>query len=181
MSPLEQATISGYNEFLIKQAAQPGEKRVTTVLFDDEYDVIYRGVPIEKASITSEQYFARGMTALYDAVGRTINETGARLAAMPENERPSKVIVGITTDGEENSSREFTHEKVRKMIEHQRSKYKWEFVFFGANIDVKSAAATIGIRDDMAVGFTASPAGMRCMMDNFCDIVKIFGSSESDD
>ncbi len=180
MQPLEEATISGYNEFLHKQSLEPGEKRVTTVLFDDSYDVLYRGMPLEKAKITGEQYFARGMTALYDAVGKTIIDTGARFAKMPESERPSKVIVAITTDGAENASREFTQKSIREMIEHQRDKYSWEFVFFGANIDVETTACAMGIDRDRAVTFKASPRGVSVMMDCFCDMVSEICSEEAE-
>ena len=178
MAHLEEATISGYNEFLHKQSLEPGEKLVTTVLFDDIYEVLYRGMPLEKAGMTRGQYFARGMTALYDAVGKTIIDTGARLSRMPESERPAKVIVAITTDGAENASREFTQSSVRNMIEHQREKYNWEFVFFGANIDVEKTAVSMGVRREMAVQFCATECGVHEMMDDFCDIVNCFSRNE---
>lgn len=146
MAGLEADTIGGYNQFLKEQAAKPGELRVTAVLFDNEYECLYQSVRPENAGLSDRQYFVRGCTALYDAVGRAVDDTGRRLARTPEPDRPSRVIVVITTDGYENASRMYSHPQIQKMIRHQQEKYSWEFLFFGANIDVADVAETSAYR-----------------------------------
>ncbi len=172
MGGLEHETIGGYNGFLTKQAAYPGQTIVTTVLFDDQYEILYNGRDAREAALDASQYFVRGYTALYDAVGKTILDVGARLAATQEKDRPGKVIFVITTDGQENASREFSQNKVRELITHQRRVYNWEFLFFGANIDTAREAENIGIARERAVSFKATPKGMQEMMCCMCDEVK---------
>jgi hypothetical protein len=166
MSGLESDTIGGYNGFLEKQKKLKGDVLITTVLFDDKYEMLYNGVAIEKATINNEQYFVRGMTALLDAVGKTILDVGTRLSHTAKDERPEKVIFIITTDGMENASREFSHAKVKELITHQQEKYSWEFLFFGANIDSVQTAEHIGISAMDAMNYVASPEGTDDMM--FC-------------
>lgn len=110
--------------------------------------------------LTSATYVPRGMTALLDAIGRTIVSTGKRLEQMPESERPAKVLFVIMTDGEENSSQEMTYEKVKEMTEHQKTKYNWDFIFLGANIDVKKYANNLGINANNAVLFNTTSKGV---------------------
>jgi len=164
MAGLEADTIGGYNGFLEKQEALPGRTQVTTVLFDDQYEVLYDGVDASSAKLIEEQYYVRGMTALYDAVGKTILTVGARLARQKQQERPGKVIMVITTDGAENSSREFSGRRIRELIAHQREKYNWDFLFFGANIDTAAVADSIGIERDNAMAYEASSVGVAEMM-----------------
>lgn len=162
MGPIAADTIGGYNTFIEKQKLEPGEAKLTTVLFDSMYEVIHDGVDIQKVEpLTSTQYWARGMTALMDAVGRTINSVGERLAATPEEERPGKVIFVITTDGLENSSREFTRTQIKQMIEHQTNKYNWQFMFLGANIDAAAEAVSMGIDAQYAANYSASDIGTK--------------------
>lgn len=164
MSGLANDTIGGYNSFINQQKSLDGEATLTTVLFDDKYDLLYDHIDIKSAhNITDKEYFARGMTALLDAVGKTINLVGERLNKTPDDEKPSKVIFVITTDGYENSSTEFTHQLVRGMIEHQKSKNNWEFIFLGAGIDAISQAKSIGIACANAVGYSASTDGIDAM------------------
>lgn len=162
-------TIGGYNSFIEKQKEQPGEAKLTTVLFDDKYEVIHDGVNIHEVKpLTSNEYWARGLTALMDAVGRTINNVGERLAMTPEEERPGKVIFVITTDGYENDSKEFNRAKVREMIEHQTNKYSWQFMFLGAGIDAAKEAGSIGISCDLAASHAHGSTGyasMYCAVD----------------
>lgn len=161
MQPLTEDTIGGFNSFIDKQKGEPGEALVTTVLFNDTYKVLYNGVKIEEIEpMNKEVYHPNGMTALYDAVGKTITEVGNRLANTSENDRPSKVIVVITTDGEENASKEYSQRKVKEMITHQTEKYSWEFIFLGANIDTVSAGASIGIKADNSISYTATSKGI---------------------
>lgn len=185
MSGLAADTIGGFNELIEKQKKIEGDAYVTTVLFDHEYEVLHDHVALgEVAPLTDKEYFARGSTALLDAVGRTIDSVGARLAAAPEEERPEHVVFVITTDGMENASREYTAKRVRGMIEHQQQKYSWQFVFLGANMDAVSEARNLGISAKYAADFTPSHSGVRKMYSMALDSVmsgKRTGVSLSDD
>lgn len=164
MSGLAADTIGGFNELIEKQKKIEGDAYVTTVLFDHEYEVLHDHVALgEVAPLTDKEYFARGSTALLDAVGRTIDSVGARLAAAPEEERPEYVVFVITTDGRENSSREYTAKQVREMVEHQQQKYSWQFVFLGANMDAVSEARNLGISAKYAADFTPTGRGVNRM------------------
>ena len=146
MQAVREDAQGGLNAFLEKQAGEPGEALLTLVQFDTDYEILHRGVPLAEAP--SYQLEPRGATALLDAVGRAIDETGARLAAMPEAERPGLVVFAVVTDGEENSSQELTLEQVRERIEHQQEKYAWQFTFLGAGPDTFADAAKMGIHAD---------------------------------
>jgi hypothetical protein len=149
MGPVAPQTISGYNEFVKSQAAQPGECKLTLQKFSSTVPPpTLSGVDARfVAPLSNYSYQPHGMTALYDAVGKTIHAIGDRLANTPEAMRPGKVVFVIQTDGEENSSREYTAEKVKSMIEHQKNKYNWDFVFIGSakDIDVAKQAGMLGI------------------------------------
>jgi len=160
MSGLESDTIGGYNAMLEKQKKEPGEAVITTVLFDDSYELLHDRINLKGiAPITEKEYFVRGSTALLDAVGKTINKIGNAQKHTAEDERAEHVLFVITTDGMENASREFSDEKVRRMIEHQKNKYGWEFIFLGANIDAIDAAERFGIDKDRATNYHADSAG----------------------
>lgn len=159
MSGLESDTIGGFNAFIDKQRRE-GQTLVTAVLFDDKYEVLWNGIDARLATLTENEYYVRGATALLDAVGKAILDVGCRLAQTSEAARPGKIIFVITTDGMENSSREFTYEKVKKLILHQQKAYNWEFIFLGANIDVASEAQSLGIDGDNAFSFEASQDGV---------------------
>ena len=160
MSGLESDTIGGYNAMLEKQRKEDGEAFITTVLFDDKYELLHDRINIRGISpITDKEYYVRGSTALLDAVGKTINKIGNVQKHTAENERAERVMFVITTDGMENASCEFSYEKVRKMIEHQKSKYGWEFIFLGANIDAVATAERFGISKDRAANYNADSEG----------------------
>lgn len=160
MMSLTEDTIGGFNSMIENQKKEEGEAFVTTVLFDDQYELLHDHININDIQpITNNEYYARGMTALLDAVGKTINSVGNRLNATPEDERPDKVIFVITTDGMENASREFAKSKVKEMIEHQQSKYSWTFMFLGANMDAVGEAESLGINTDFARTYTADTWG----------------------
>lgn len=160
MYSLTSDTIGGFNSLIEKQKAQPGDADVTTVLFDDEYEILHDHLPLrEIRPLTEKEYCVQGCTALLDAVGMTINAVGARLNNTPENERPGKVVVVIVTDGLENASHEYTKAQVKKMITHQQEKYSWDFIFLGANIDAAQEASSLGIRRDFARNYEASKEG----------------------
>ena len=162
MGGLENDTIGGFNGFVKNQAAL-GQTSLTTVLFDDRYEILHNGIDAGGIVLTSEEYFTRGNTALLDAIGKTINDVGKRLSETPEDQRPGKVIFVITTDGLENASRTFSYDEVKRMITHQTEKYKWEFIFMGANIDVVKEGDRLGIVADHSIKFMASPSGMKEM------------------
>ncbi|MBN8210169.1 VWA domain-containing protein [Bacillus sp. NTK071] len=171
MAGLELDTIGGFNGFVRKQCEEEGETLLTTVLFDDQYEVLWDGVDATKVVLTDQDYYVRGMTALLDAVGKTVVTVGKRLSETPEHRKPEKVIVVITTDGMENASLEYTHEKVKELIEHQRESYNWEFIFLGANIDASKEAANIGIVEEDAYQFEASEEGIDNMYMQVCKAV----------
>lgn len=126
--------IGGFNEFLKQKSTE--DIRLTLVQFDHQYEVHQEGRPIaEVPPLTAETYQPRGQTALLDAIGRTIDDTGARLASLPADKRPEKVILGILTDGMENASYKFTKQQIKEKIEHQQNKYQWEFVFMAQNYE----------------------------------------------
>ena len=138
--------IGGFNSFLADQKKEPGEANLTLVLFDTTYTIPVKGVPIkEVVPLNEDTYRPGGNTALNDALARAIIETGARLAAMPEEERPGKVICVIITDGEENSSVEHTKRQVKEMVEHQESKYDWAFIYLGVGVDAFDEARQLGV------------------------------------
>ena len=160
MSGLEKDTIGGYNSFLEKQKKEDGDAIVTTILFDDKYDMVHDRVDIKKVKpLTNKEYYARGMTALLDAIGRTINYIDSRHKHALESEVPAKTIVVITTDGYENASREFDSGKVKAMIETQKKELGWEFLFIGANIDAVETAKDFGITQEFAVTYCADEDG----------------------
>lgn len=162
MGYLTEDTIGGYNTYIENQKKEKGEALVTTVLFDNEYEILHNGVNIKDIKpLTNKEYFARGMTALLDAVGMTVTSVGERLNKTPEEERPEKVIMIITTDGQENASKEYTRDRIKEMIEEQTNKYNWQFIFLGANIDAVSEAESIGIKAEFASNYGANSEGTK--------------------
>ncbi len=172
MSGLESDTIGGYNSLLEKQRKEVGDAAVTTVLFDDQYEMVHDHAAIGKVKdITNKEYFARGMTGLLDAIGKTINHVGNRHKNALDSEVPGKTMVVIITDGFENASREFTLPQVKQMIERQKAEFGWEFLFLGANIDAVSTAAGFGISADRAVTYKADSVGTRMNFDAVSEVV----------
>jgi hypothetical protein len=162
MEAIASDAIGGFNSFLNEQKKHPDGARLTLVLFDHEYEVICESQPLEYVSpLNSETYVPRGTTALLDAIGRTIDDLGIRLAKISDELRPGKVIIAILTDGLENASKDYSKEKISQMIEHQRTKYSWEFIFLAANQDAIATAESIAIQAQDAMNFAASPAGTR--------------------
>ena len=160
MSGLEADTIGGFNSLIAKQKKEEGEAIVSTVLFDDECQVLHDRKALEKIeSLTDKDYYVRGCTALLDAVGGAIHHIGNVHKYAREEDRPEKTLFIITTDGQENSSHKYTYEKVKHMVERQKEKYGWEFLFLGANIDAAKEAERFGIRRDRAVDYHADREG----------------------
>lgn len=160
MSNVADSTITGYNEFIKGQKAMDGEAYVTLAQFDNHYDVVYAGKNIQEVpELTSETFQPRGMTALLDAIGKTIVDTGVRLSNLSEENRPSKVIFLILTDGGENASKEFTNSQVSTLIKQQTETYSWEFVFVGANQDAISVGTSMGINAANSMTYAANNVG----------------------
>ena len=160
MAGVEGDTIGGFNAMIEKQKREPGEALVSTVLFDNETQVIHDRLPLDRVSMmTEKEYFVRGCTALLDAVGGAIHHIGNIHKYAREEDRPEKTLVVITTDGMENASRRYDYDKVKRMIRRQKEKYGWEFLFLGANIDAAREAARFGIDADRAANYHADPVG----------------------
>ena len=160
MSGLESDTIGGYNSMLNKQKEVEGECLITTVLFDNEYELLHDRIDIRAVEpITDKEYYVGGSTALIDAIGRTINKIVNAHRHTAEDYRPEKVMFVIITDGYENSSREYTSDKVKAMIKKETGKYGWEFVFLGANIDAVETASHFGISAGRAVDYVSDSEG----------------------
>ena len=161
MGGMESDTMGGFNAMLSKQQAESGVCRITTVLFDHDYEILHDRIDIKAVSPISEnEYYVRGNTALLDAVGRTINKIGNAQKNTAEDYRAGKVLFVITTDGMENASREYSYDTIKSMIEHQKSKYGWEFLFLGANIDAVDVAGRIGIAHNRAQTFHNDSEGI---------------------
>lgn len=160
MRGLEEDTIGGFNAMIDKQRKEEGEAYISTVLFDDQSEVLYDRVPVGKVEpMNDNQYYVRGCTALLDAIGGAIHHIGNVHKYAREEDRPEKTLFIITTDGMENSSRKYSSEKVKKMVEKQKEKYGWEFLFLGANIDAIEVAGKFGIGADRAINYECDSVG----------------------
>ena len=172
MAGLEADTIGGFNAMLQKQRGEPGEAVISTVLFDNETEVIHDRIPLDRVPrLTEKAYYVRGCTALLDAVGGAIHHIGNVHKYAREEDRPEKTLFVITTDGLENASRRYTYDKVKAMIERQRETYGWEFLFLGANIDAAREAARFGIRADCAADYHADSIGTEAVYESVCEAV----------
>ena len=149
----------GFDAFVAKERVQPGSTLVTLAQFDDRYEVVYDNKPI--GAVPDLRLEPRGMTALFDSIGRFITEVGAGLAALPEDDRPGEVTVLVITDGHENSSREWTAEAVRQLIAQQEKQYSWDFVFLGANMDAVDVGTGLGFAADKSLTYDADGDGVR--------------------
>ena len=160
MAGLEADTIGGFNAMIEKQKREEGDALVSTVLFDHESLVLHDRVDLKKIEpMTDRQYTVRGCTALLDAIGDAVHHIENVHKYAREEDRPHKTVFVITTDGMENASRRYSYDTVRNMIERQRERYGWEFLFLGANMDAVSAARRFGIREDRAVRYESDKRG----------------------
>ena len=151
MQSIKDDSIGGFDAFTSEQRRLPGRCTVSLVQFDNVYEEVYTGRDL--ADVPSLTLVPRGSTAMLDAIGRAVNATGARLAAMPEDRRPGTVIVGIMTDGLENASREFTYPMVKALIEQQEQVYGWTFMYMGANQDAIEVGASLGVARDRSLTY----------------------------
>ena len=162
MQSIASDAIGGFNDFLVEQQRQVGDCRLTLIQFNDQYEVVYAAQPIADAPrLTEDTFRPRGTTALLDAIGRTIDRTGGRLAALSEDERPDRVMLVIITDGRENASSDFTRERIFGMISTQRDVFQWSFLFLAANQDAIAEGAKVGIGAQQSLKFSATGAGIR--------------------
>ena len=175
MAGLENDTIGGFNSMLEKQRKVDGECRITTVLFDNRYELLHDRIDIRAVSpMTDREYQVGGSTALLDAIGQTVHKLAAVQKNTAEEYRAEHVMFVIITDGEENSSREYSAQKVKTMIEEEREKYGWEFVFLGANIDAVETAGRFGIAADRAVDYVPDGAGTELNFQAMSETVACF-------
>ena len=182
MGGLENDTIGGYNSMIAKQKTEEGEALISTVLFDNETEVLHDRVPLSKIEpITEKEYYVRGSTALLDAIGGAIHHIGNIHKYARKEDVPEKTLFIITTDGMENSSREYSYEKIKKMVEKQKEKYGWEFIFLGANIDAVSVANRFGVDRSRAVRYECDGAGTKLnykMMSKMVSCARACGSAK---
>ena len=178
MAGLEEDTIGGFNAMIEKQKREPGEAVVSTVLFDNESVVIHDRLEIQGIQpMTRKEYYVWGCTALLDAVGGAIHHIGNVHKYAREEDRPEKTLFVITTDGMENASRKFTYDRLKAMIQRQKEKYGWEFLFLGANIDAAREAARFGIDADRAANYNADSVGTKVIYEAVSETVCNFRSS----
>jgi len=162
MRGLEADTIGGFNSMIEKQKKEEGEALVSLVLFDNISEVICDRVPLDRIEkLNDKQYFVRGCTALLDAVGSSIRHIKKIRKTMAEDEIPEKTVFIITTDGMENASREYTYDKVKKMIANRKAKDNWEFIFLGANIDAVEVADRFGVSANRAMNYVCDKKGIK--------------------
>lgn len=175
MNGLEDDTIGGFNSMLRQQQAVDGSATVTTVLFDDQYELLHDRVDIQKVEpMTRKTYIPRGSTALLDAIGKTIHNIRKAQKEAKEEDRAEKVIFFIITDGQENASKHYTASMIQERIRHQEKKHGWEFIFFGANMDAIAEAAKIGIAADRAKNYCANSAGTALVYGSMSAISTVF-------
>jgi hypothetical protein len=180
MGAVRDDAIGGFNAFLKAQKAEKGEAALTVVLFDTDYTFLHKGVPIRQVPELGADYTPSGLTALLDALGRAIDETGKRLSDLPEEERPEKVIVAVITDGMENSSVEYSREQIFKMLAHQRDVYKWEFLFLAAGQEAIAEATALGIDKARQMDF-GDRSNIRAAYDSVCCAVSNYRQGKGAD
>ncbi|MDO4490385.1 MAG: vWA domain-containing protein [Lachnospiraceae bacterium] len=180
MSGLEADTIGGFNSMIQKQKKEEGEAYVSTVLFDDRTEVLHDRVPVDQiGAMTEEQYYVRGCTALLDALGGAIHHIATVHKYAREEDRPEKTLFIIITDGMENSSRHYTSDQVKRMVEKEKEKYGWEFLFLGANIDSIQVAGRFGIDADRAINYECDREGTALNYQVLSDTVSAVRRSKS--
>ena len=177
MGHLSNDVVGGINTFIQEQKKLEGDVNLSMILFDGNIEHKYDRIKLSEVNeLTSSEYRPCGSTSLYDAIGFATSHIGSKLNDAPENDRPSKVLFAIMTDGEDNTSKEYTAQKIKEIIDHQTSKYSWEFLFMAANIDVDATAKSIGIANTLA--FTADSVGTRCLYDSLNSYTVNYRSSK---
>lgn len=180
MAHVADDTIGGFNRFLNDQKSAPGTANITLHQFDDVFETPIKTSDVKSApELTSKTFVPRGSTALLDAIGRGIKDTGSRLENASDSERAEKVVFVIITDGHENASHEYNQANVFDMIEHQKTKYSWEFVFIGANQNAIKTASGIGISGANAMSYAANAVGTKAVFRSASSNLKGFRGGQS--
>jgi Mg-chelatase subunit ChlD len=162
MNAIQMDAIGGFNAFLADQKKVPGGATLSLIGFDDRYEIWQEWKPIQDVpELTTQTFVPRGSTALLDAIGRTINETGKKLESMAEMDRPERVICVILTDGYENASKQFNMQQIAEMIANQTDTYKWTFIFLAANLDAIATASSINIPARASMAYYGNAGGIR--------------------
>lgn len=181
MNSILNDTIGGFNAFLKTQKDTPGEATFSLTTFNTASHIAYSFKDIQDVEeLTKVTYRPGGMTALYDAIGQTISGCGQKLAMIDSDQRPEKVIIVILTDGEENSSREFSFTKIQEMTKEQSDKYNWEFVFLGANLDAEAVGSSLGIKAGNSMTFAANSVGVGATFTSMGTNLSSYRSSSAD-
>lgn len=181
MASIKKDMIGGFNAFIKAQkASKAGDCRVFAYQFDTSYDTIFENADVQTvADLTDETYQPRGGTALYDSLGLTIDNIGTRLSALPENQRPEKVLVVTITDGEDNSrltgGKAYSSEKVKEMVKHQTNNYNWQFAYIGANQDAWAVGGSMGVANNL--NYVADSAGTAYAFDNLARSATMYRAS----
>ena len=174
MSGLENDTIGGFNSMIEKQKREDGDANVTTVLFDHTFELLHDSVNLSYLQpMSDKEYYVRGSTALLDAIGKTIKKMVRNARTTPEHMKAEHVIFVITTDGMENSSVEYSYSQIRNMIEFQKERYNWEFIFLGANMDAIKTAEQFGIKRDRSATYHADSFGTALNYDVLNEAIKL--------
>ncbi|RLQ83850.1 vWA domain-containing protein [Planomicrobium sp. Y74] len=180
MAGLEKDTIGGFNALVEKQRKLEGDVRVTTVLFNQSYELLHDRISLKGISpLTEDDYEVGGTTALLDAIGSSIQKIGNAQKRTSEVERADKVMFVITTDGMENASCEYNYKKIHEMIGRQKQKFNWEFIFLGANIDAVATAQQFGVGEDFAVEYHADAEGTQLNYQVLSEAVASFRTGKS--
>ena len=180
MSGLEADTIGGFNSMISRQKKEKGKAIVSTILFDDRIEILHDRIPLKEVNaITEEDYFVGGSTALLDAVGRSISHINSIHKVSRKEDVPEKTLFIITTDGMENSSREYSYDKVKNLVEDQKMNKHWEFIFLGANIDAIKVAAEFGVSANRAARYESDSAGTKLNFDVMTSIISCARSCET--
>lgn len=167
MAGLENDTVGGFNSMIEKQKKESGRAVISTVLFDHEREVLHDRVGLDTVEpMTDKNYYVRGSTAFFDAVGFAIHHIGNVHKYARKEDVPSKTLFVIVTDGFENSSRFYSAGRVKQMIKRQKEKYGWEFIFIGANMDAAESAGNIGISPELAANYCPDAAGTHVLYEN---------------
>ena len=173
MSGLEQDTIGGFNGMIERQKKEDGEALVSTVLFSNESTVIHDRLDLCKVEpLTDRQYYVGGCTALIDAIGQAIHHIGNVHKYAREEDVPEHTVFVITTDGMENASHRYSSDEVKHMVNRQKEKYGWEFLFLGANIDAVETAARFGISEDRAANYRNDSRGQQLNYEAMDDAIR---------
>ena len=178
MDDIKDDVTRSYNRFLDEQKKVSGEAIITLVKFNTDVKFLYNRVNINaEPQLDKSNYNPDGSTALYDAVGKSIDDLGIRLASLDESQRPRKVMMVIITDGEENASREYTSTRIKEMVEHQTTKYGWQFLFLAANQDAALGGSAIGIQYNSCINFEATAQGVSELAHIYSGIISKFRMS----